>query len=230
MRLPRASKRFGVIVGLGTPAAHYYYEQLVAACARRNTAGDFFMATANFDAVLALIRSDDRVGLATYLCSFITELKKAGAGTVALSAVMPHVCFRELQMLSPLPIIDIVDVLAQHLYRNDIYSIALLGTEVTMRTQLFGRFTDFLICEMSQEEIRDVQQIYVSIQRAGHPTADAVDYLRRLCEDLHRNRGAQEIVIAGTDLAAVFDPESVSFPFLNAAEVHVEAIAHWAGA
>jgi len=228
MGMIEASKRFAVIAGLGTPAAHYYYENLVAACERRGTAADFFMANANFQSVLAMILADDRMALAQYFASLIEDLRKGGAGTVALSAVMPHICMDELETLSSLPVIDIVDVLSVHLERTNIHSIALLGTEVTMRSQLFGRLKDFRICAMSDEEISHVQQIYTSIQRVGHASPEAVAYLRSLCGDLYRQRGAQEILVAGTDLAAEFDAETVDFPFVNAAEIHVEAVAHWA--
>ena len=130
--------------------------------------------------------------------------------------------------MSPLPVIDIVDVLSDHLIRSGVKSVALLGTEVTMRSELFGRLTNFKLAQLSDEEIGEVQRIYTAIQRIGGPKIDAVDYLMGLCTELHTRRGAELIVIAGTDLAAVFDRALTKFPFVNAAELHVDAIARWA--
>ena len=228
MDIPQKTRRFGIISGLGTPAAHYYYDGLLAECEGRNISPDFFIANANFSLVLEKIRSDDRAGLAQYLSGLVRDLQNAGAGTAALTAVMPHICMPELRDLSPLPIIDIVDVLTEHLARRGVKAVALLGTEVTMRSKLFGRLADFTICDLSDREIGEVQRIYTSIQRAGRASGEAVDFLKSLCTDIHTRRGPQEIVIAGTDLAAVFDRHMTDFPFANAAHLHVEAIARWA--
>lgn len=224
----KKTKPFGLIVGLGTPATIYYYKGLLDACARRGFAADMILANSDFDAVLRFITRNDAKGLAAYFATSIGRLKCAGAEIVALSAVMPHVCMPELAPISALQILDIIEVLARHLTRHKLDRVALLGTQISMESQLFGRLEDVAVCQMSEEELAKAGSIYRSIQIHGKASDDERDWLRRLCDELHRNRGAQAVVLAGTDLADVFNVGAEAFPVINSAQIHIEAIVDWA--
>lgn len=56
--------------------------------------------------------------------------------------------------------------------------------------------------------------------------ASVEDYerLRELAHTLIDREGLDAIVLAGTDLAFVFNPENTDFPYLDGARIHIEAI------
>jgi len=54
--------------------------------------------------------------------------------------------------------------------------------------------------------------------------AIACDLLRPLAHTLIRREKLDGIVLAGTDLASVFNPTNTDFPHVDGARVHVEAI------
>jgi aspartate racemase len=218
------SRCFGLIGGLGTPSTVFYYQMLIKSFEARGAPARFFVANADFDRVLQLITENDAPALAGYFASLIGSLKRAGAEFVALSAVMPHLCMPELEKCSPLPVLDIVEVLKRHLSEQGFSRIALLGTRVTMETKLFGRLAEYDLVDLPTSDLQEVQRIYRSIQVHGSATADDTLYLRALGKCLHESKGAQIIAVAGTDLSTVFHGGSEPFPLYDCASSHIEAI------
>ena len=225
---PIDTRRFGVIGGLGTPASLYYHEKLIQFANSEHASANFLIANANFCLVKRLSQAGDRQSLAGYFASLVKDLRSAGVKAAAISAVMPHICLPELQEISPLPILDIVDAIKQRLLRDNLSRVALLGSRVTMETHLFGRLTEFELVDLTDAEMDEVQRIYTSAQISGRATDGDRRLLRSLCEELQSKRGAQAIVIGGTDLASSFQENEETFPIVNAARVHVEAILAWA--
>ena len=216
-------KCFGLIGGLGMPSTLYYYQALTRAYAERGIPARFFVANADFDHVLGLIAAKDHSALADYFATLIRSLALAGAEYTALSAVMPHVCIPELVDRSLLPVVDIVEVLKQHLAARHIERVALLGTRVTMTSRLFGRLPHLEVLDLTAQTMNEVQRIYTSIQLSGSATPEDTVYLKSLGQRLH-NRGAQAIVVAGTDLTGVLKEDAELFPVFDCAKAHIEAI------
>ena len=48
--------------------------------------------------------------------------------------------------------------------------------------------------------------------------------LRRIAADLQRRDGVEAILLAGTDLAVIFDEETAGFPAIDVARLHIDAI------
>jgi aspartate racemase len=55
--------------------------------------------------VLRRVQLGDRIGLAEYFARLIERLARGGAELAAISAVTPHICIRELQKISALPLL-----------------------------------------------------------------------------------------------------------------------------
>jgi aspartate racemase len=48
--------------------------------------------------------------------------------------------------------------------------------------------------------------------------------LRRIAADLQRRDGVEAILLAGTDLAVIFDEATAGFPAIDVARLHIDAI------
>jgi len=134
----------------------------------------------------------------------------------------------ELRELSPLPLLDIVDILTRRLRERRIDRVALLGTRFTMESRLFGRLEDVEVIDLAPPDVDEVHRIYLSIANDGLASPADTAYLKGLCRKLHENAGAQAIVIAGTELSLVLREGEETFPVVDCAEAHVEAITEWA--
>ena len=222
--LPPVAECFGLIGGLGPPSTVYYYRALLDAHAARGVPARLFIAHADMGHALGLVAAKDKLGLARYLAFLLHSLAQAGATFAAVSAVTPHLCMPELRELSPLPLLDIVDILTGRLRERRIDRVALLGTRFTMESRLFGRLEDVEVIDLAPPDVDEVHRIYLSIASDGLASPADTAYLKGLCRKLHENAGAQAIVIAGTELSLVLREGEETFPLVDCAKAHVEAI------
>jgi aspartate racemase len=212
----------GIVGGLGVGATVHYYERITAACKARGVVPDLAIVHADVDHGQNLIRAGRLDRLAAYLAGFIERLARAGAQYAVLPAVTPHICIRELTPLLPIPLIDIVEVLAAELVRRRIKRVALLGSIFTVQGSLWGQLAGVDIVKPEPGEIAFIGAAYQRILDGRTDPAD-LDGLRRVAKALQA-RGAETILLAGTDLVVLLDEATAGFPCLDVSRLHVEAI------
>jgi aspartate racemase len=213
----------GIVGGLGVGATVHYYEKITAACKARGVVPDLVIAHADVDLGQGLVREGKLGELAQYLAGFIDRLARAGAHTAVLPAVTPHICIKELARLVAIPLINIVEVLAVELKRRKTRRVALMGSVFTVHGSLWGQLEDVEIVKPQPEEIAFIGQAYQRILD-GQSAADDAGQLRRIAADLQRREGVETVLLAGTDLAVMFDEASAGFPCLDMARLHIDAI------
>jgi len=96
------SRCLGLVGGLGVGATIHYYQKLAKAHEAQGRTLDVVIVHAETSRVFEHVQADDRDGLAEYLTGYIRRLKVAGAELIAIPAVTPHFCVRELIATSPL--------------------------------------------------------------------------------------------------------------------------------
>ena len=102
--------------------------------------------------------------------------------------------------------------------------MALFGTTFTMEGSLWGQLTGVEIVKPRPDEIAFIGKAYQRI--LDTQKADAADAagLRRIAADLARRDGVEAILLAGTDLALMFDEATAGFPAIDVARLHIDAI------
>jgi aspartate racemase len=213
----------GIVGGLGVGATVHYYEKITTACKARGVVPDLAIVHADVDHGQALIRAGKLDELARYLASFVEKLARAGAKTAVLPAVTPHICIKELTPLLPIPLINIVEVLAAELRQRKTRRIALMGSVFTVQGSLWGQLADVEIAKPQPDEVAFIGQAYQRILDGRSDASDA-DQLRRIASTLLRRDGVELVLLAGTDLTAMFDEASAGFPCLDVARLHIDAI------
>ena len=213
----------GIVGGLGVGATVHYYERITAACKARGVAPDLAIVHADVDYGQSLVREVKLNALAVYLAGFIDRLARAGAAAAVIPAVTPHICIAELKPLLTVPLINIVDVLAAELRTRGLERVALFGSIFTVQGSLWGQLTDVEIVKPQPDEIAFIGQAYQRILDGGS-AADDADRLRGIARDLQRRDGVETVLLAGTDLAVMFDEQSAGFPCLDVARLHIDAI------
>jgi aspartate racemase len=213
----------GIVGGLGVGATVHYYETITAACKARGVVPDLAIVHADVDYGQNLIRAGKLGELATYLAGFIARLARAGAETAVMPAVTPHICIKELAPLLPIPLINIVEVLAAELKRRKTGRIALMGSVFTVQGSLWGQLAGVEIVKPQPDEITFIGEAYQRILDGKTRPSDADD-LRRVALTLQRRDGVELVLLAGTDLAVMFDEASAGFPCLDVARLHIDAI------
>ena len=214
----------GMVGGLGVGATVHYYEKIAAACKARGVVPDLVIVHADVDRGQGLVRDGKLDQLADYLAAFIDRMARAGATAAAIPAVTPHICIAQLMKRTRLPLINIVNPIAGELRARKIGRVALFGTTFTMEGSLWGQLSGVEIVRPQPDEIAFVGKAYQRL--LDSQTADAADAagLRRIAAELQRRDGVEAILLAGTDLAVMFDETTAGFPAIDVARLHIDAI------
>jgi aspartate racemase len=162
--------------------------------------------------------------LAGYLVSFIRRMARAGAAAAAIPAVTPHICIAQLMQRTPVPLINIVDPIAAELRARKIRKVALFGSIFTVEGSLWGQLAGAEIVKPRPDEIAFIGQAYQRILDSQKADAGDAAGLRRIAADLARRDGVEAILLAGTDLALMFDETTAGFPAIDVARLHIDAI------
>ena len=213
----------GLIVGIGPAAAIVYYQRLCRAMAARDTPLDLTMVQADIRPLIGNANSDGREAQARLFAPLIERLKAAGADCAALTSIGAHFCFEETRALASLPLVSAITPLDDHLVARGLGKVGILGTWVAMRTRLFGQMTQTEVV-VPEDRFQDVGQHYQDMAVSGLCPAES----RKLMFDAGcrmMDRGAQAIVLAGTDLNLAFDGEDPGFPVIDALDAHVAVLA-----
>jgi aspartate racemase len=103
--------------------------------------------------------------------------------------------------------------------------VALFGTVFTMEGSLWGQLRSGVhIVKPQADEIAFIGRAYQRILDSQAADADDADGLRRIAAELQRRDGVEAILLAGTDLAVMFDEATAGFPALDVARLHIDAI------
>jgi aspartate racemase len=216
----------GLIVGIGPAATDYYYRYLISALARAGQDLDLTMAHADTRTLLQNQSEGNVEAQVDIYCRLTERLQRAGIERIAVTSIAGHFCIDAFKELSPVPVIDLLEVVKLEVRRRGFKRIGLLGTRVVMETRFYGVLDEIeVIAPMN--DLLDVHEAYVSMANAGVATPGHREVFMRAGNALTREHGCESIMLAGTDLALIFqkglDP---GFDTLDCAEAHAAAIAN----
>ncbi len=183
------------------------------------------MAHAHVDRVLGAVQAGDKEGLASYLAALIARLKAAGAEFAVVPAVAPHIAIGELIQLSPLPMVNLIDEIQGEIDERQLQRVALFGTRFAVESRLFGQLENVEVVTPQPDEVDYIHTTYLQLVRAGAGSITERDGLTRLAHKLMERDRVQAVILAGTELALVFDESNTDFPHINGARLHLNAIA-----
>ncbi|HEX4594404.1 MAG TPA: aspartate/glutamate racemase family protein [Bryobacteraceae bacterium] len=205
-------RNFGLIGGLGPGATVHYYQELTKA-----KAGEMLIVQADMEYGLKYVQRGDRAGLAEYFARLIDRLAKGGAELAAIPAVTPHICIRELEKISPLPLVNIVEVTGEELRSRGFKRVALFGTRYVVESRMFGMLEGVDVIVPEPDQVQAIHDAYMRTVAGG---TEGRAILSRIAHELP----VDAVVLAGTDLAMIFDESNTDFPHVDCAKIHIAAI------
>ncbi len=214
----------GLIGGIGPAATIAYYQRLTQRMREAGQPLELTIANADADTLVRNNLADDRHAQAEIYRGLIDRLRAAGADCAAITSLGGHFCFDETAAVSALPLISGVAPLDASFAAQGFGTVGLLGTDVVMRTKLYGQLTQTRA--VSPQDNRDeIGRTYTDMAIRGLCTeADRAIFFeagRQMVED----EGAEAIVMAGTDLNLAFDGHDPGYRVIDALDVHVALLA-----
>lgn len=210
--------------GLGVGATIHYYQNLVRGHDERGRTLDIVITHSETSRVFEYVEADDPDGLAEYLLGFLRRLKAAGAEFAAIPAITPHYCIRQLMAVSPLPVFNIFDSLVEELAARGVRRVAVFGTRYVMESSLYGMAGDVEIIRPTGDEMDTIHSTYLALLQKGAGTEEQHRNLTAIAHTLQKRDGAEAILLAGTDLALLFNEGNTEFPTVDCAALHLRTI------
>jgi aspartate racemase len=214
----------GLIGGIGPAATEFYYRHLVRAHTAAGRAMELTIVHADVRVLLQNMADGSPDKQAKIFRRLVQRLQAAGAEAAAVTSMAGHFCIRELEPLSPLPIINALPELAAELARRGLSRVGLLGTRAVMRSHLYGAIAAVDVVLPRGDSLEMTHSEYVAMATAGQATDGQRELFFSVGNELCRKQGAEAVVLAGTDLFLAFEGRECGFPTIDSARVHIDAL------
>jgi aspartate racemase len=213
----------GLIGGIGPAATEFYYRGLFDRYWAANRPLDLTIVNADVREMARNLASGDADEQAEVFASLIGRLAAAGARAAAVTSMGGHFCIRQLEARSPLPLLNALPAVASAIRDRGVKKVGIIGTRMVMQTRLYGSISSAEVIVPEGDEFERVQASYGEMAQVGRVNEAQrgvfFDAGRRL-----RDRGAEAVLLGGTDLFLAFQGRECDFPVIDLADVHVEAI------
>ncbi len=216
----------GLIGGIGPAATEFYYRGLVQAHNAAEKPMELSIVRAQARDLVRNVAAGAAREQAAIFRDLVERLAAAGAEGAAVTSMGGHFCIKELEAISPLPMINAIPILDAAFRQRGVKRIGLLGNETVMRSRLYGGISSADIVTPEGDDLADAGDAYTAMALAGRATDEQRDYFRRMGQRLCDEKGADAIVLGGTDLFSAFDGQDCDYPLIDCAEIHIEALFH----
>lgn len=213
----------GLIGGIGPAATEFYYRGLIDRHAASETPLNLTIAHADVREMARNLASRDTKKQAEVFVKLLRRLRAAGADIAALTSMGGHFCIGELEAISPIPLLNALPVVDAAIAERAYKTVGIIGTRMVMETRLYGAISSATVLAPEADELEEVQANYGAMAMVGRVT----DSQRRVFFRAGRgliDRGAEAVLLGGTDMFLAFQGEDCRFPVLDLADVHIEAI------
>ena len=213
----------GLIGGIGPAATDFYYRGLVD---RHRAVGiplECTIAHADVGTMGRNLADGRRAEQAAIFAGLIERLKKAGALAAAVTSMGGHFCINELLPISPLPLVHGIQAVDAGIRKSGLKKIGVLGTRLVMETKLYGSVSSAELIAPEGERFGEVGDTYSAMAGIGRVTDEQRQVFFTAGRELMA-RGAEAIMLGGTDLFLAFVGQPPPFPLVDCADIHVDAI------
>jgi aspartate racemase len=214
----------GLIAGIGPAATDFYYRGLIERHAAAGVPLELTMAHADVREMARNLNDRNPKRQAEIFARLIERLKAAGAQVAAVTSMGGHFCVSELMAISPLPIINGIPAVGEAIAKRGLKRIGVLGTRTVMESKLYAGVPSAELLAPEGAALGEVHDAYSGMATVGRVNDRQRDVFFREGRRLMRERGAEAIMLGGTDLFLAFQGREAPFPLVDCADIHVEAI------
>lgn len=208
------------IVGVSAEGAALCYKTIVQEAGLRlgaNVHPPVCLYNSSFADILAAQRKDDWEAVTQLIVEAIRHVALAGAEFVVVPANSIHFAIQSIQAQSRVPIISLLDVVADECAIKGYKRVGVLGVGITMSKALYvdtlaRKGIEHVVPEQADQElINDI--IYNEIV-SGNIKPESVDTILSMIDKLKQG-GCDAVVLACTELPLVISNNNSSLPIID---------------
>ena len=214
----------GLIGGIGPAVTFRYYQRLFEIALAKKFSLELTVVNCDMPQFLNNFSQDKKEIQASIFAELASRLQKAGADFVVLPSIGGSFCLNEFIRKSPLPVEDVITPLRAYLDTYKGKTIGLVGTNKAMDTKIYNLTDEINWLIPEAEQFDDVHNSYVALATEGKPNRQISETLISASKKLI-GRGADAVVLGGTDLFLVFENHQLPFEIIDSADIHIRHIA-----
>jgi aspartate racemase len=213
-----------LIGGIGPAATDFYHRGLIDRHAASGVPLELTIAHADAREMTRNMANKDPGRQAEIFARLVERMKAAGAKAAAVTSMGGHFCVRQLEAISPLPVLNAIPAVDAAIAQRGLKRVGIIGTRMVMESSLYGGIVSAEVVAPEGETLEQVHSAYVEMAIPGRVTDAQRRVFHTVGRQLSRERGAEAIVLGGTDLFLAFVGEDPGFALVDCADIHVDAI------
>lgn len=222
-------KTIGLIGGMSWESTQVYcrlLNQQVQAALGGHASAKLVLYSVDFAEIERLQHSGDWAATAVILADAARALERAGANFLVICTNTMHKVADEVAAAVRIPLLHIVDVVAEQLKQDGIESVGLLGTQFTMEQDFYRERLEHQGIRVLVPELAERQQIHRIIfdelcHGQCHPKSKTT-YLAII--DELASAGAQGVILGCTEIGMLINNSDTKVPLYDTTNIHVDAI------
>ncbi|MBF37538.1 aspartate/glutamate racemase family protein [Idiomarina sp. UBA4520] len=225
-------KTVGIIGGMSWESTSTYYRRLNQLINERLGglhSAELILASVDFAPIEEMQSRGDWNTAASALVTKARQLDKAGAECIVIATNTMHKVASEIEAAVSIPLIHIVDALANHLKKNGVERAGLLGTRFTMQQPFYKERLEqqgIQVLIPNESDSKAIDSIIFKELCRGKFSAEAREQYLSIIKSL-ANIGAQGVILGCTEIGLLVQQEHSELPLFDTTEVHCQAIADW---
>ncbi len=211
-------KRIGLVGGLSPESTLYYYSEYIRQSREvlgNNRYPEMIIHSINFGEFL----SSDWERRLEILSSAVRSLEKAGAEVLAIASNTPHKVLPELEKVTSLEFVSIIDAVAKRAEERGLRKLLLTGTRTTMTEEFYRKELEERGFEVTiPAEVDEIHEIIFQDLVFGDLSRKS-----RLVEIIN-GYDADAVILGCTELPLAVKEGDVKMEVIDSAKEHVRAI------
>ena len=220
-----------MVGGIGPESTIDYYRLLIAAYRELHPDSSYpaiVINSVDLKTVLDLVSTNQRGSLVELFSGAVEALARAGAEVGFLASNTPHLVFDEIARRSPIPLVSIVESARDRASALGLKRVGLFGTRFTMQANFYA--DAFAQAGMEMIAPQPAEQDYIHEKYMGElvggillpETRAGLLAIARLMQTRH---GIEALILGGTELPLILRGDNdIGIPFLDTAQIHVQAV------
>lgn len=222
-------KLLGFIGGMNWQSTAEYYKTINNLVNQRlggNHSARLIIYSVDFEEILSLEMKNNWDSIGNKMAEISQDLEKAGARGLVLCSNTMHLVAEDLEKVTNIPIINVIDATAEEIKKNRIESIGLLGTKFTMEREFYkNRLKEkhgLKVLVPDSKGIGIINNIIYKELAYGKINPTSKKEIKRIVENLISD-GAEGIILGCTELPMIINSKEVDVPLFDTLKIHMLA-------
>lgn len=218
-------KKLAILGGMGPLATTIFYEKIINnTLANKDQEHINTLISSNtsiVDRTDLILNNKDKNILLNSIKEDLKLFEMANVSRIAIPCNTFHYFYDDVQKLTPIKIINMIEETIKKVSKDNKKSIAVLGTKGTYEGNVYSKYSDkynINIYDVDLNIKNDLMDIIYNVKATGSRKSDK---LNNIIRDL-KDSGVDYIILACTELSTIILDEDVKFYTLDALDVLAE--------